>query len=80
MDALSQSFLDLCTTHSLDSFNVGPMHYTTGHVDFVAFVHRGMFCGSGAGETIPAALCAAIAELNDKAIALPDEPLPEVAA
>lgn len=84
MNALEQSFAALCVEHDLTSLSVG---YTPANTNrFAVYAHAEFrLCAQGIGTTIAQAVGNAIAGLHAKRgtaepIALPDEPLPELAA
>ena len=84
MNALEQSFADLCVKHGLDT--VAVQFSTRDHGDwFSTSVHDRDLCSIGSGDTIAVALGNAIDSMNAKRrtcdpITLADEPLTELAA
>lgn len=80
--ALEQSFADICTEYNLRCLSV--QYSTKDDIGqwFTAYVHRGDQCASGTDDTIATAIGSAIAALEAKlktqAVALADEPLPEI--
>jgi hypothetical protein len=84
MNALEQSFMDLCAKHNVDTVSV---QFSKRIRDdwFSVYVHAGDLCAGGNGETIAVALGNAVTSMNAKRrtcspIALADEPLTELAA